>query len=493
MEIEEQLILDLGRLSSDPVSFVRWAFPWGGPGLEKVLGPEPWQLAVLESIRDGLKTPEAAIREAVVSGNGVGKSALVSWIILWATTTFPDTRGVVTSNTETQLKTKTWAELGKWFHLFIAKQFFTLTATALFSKDPNHERTWRVDMVPWSERNVVAFQGLHNQGKRLFLVMDEASGIADPIWDAAEGCFTDLDTEMLWLVCGNPNQPTGRFRECFAGGKFAHRWNSHKVDSRTVSFSNKNETQKWIDDYGDDHDFVRVRVKGEFPRVGAQSFISVEAVKSARTRDVEPLSFEALVMGVDVARFGDDASCITFRHGRDARSIPPIILRSADTMQVAAKVAELVEAYQPDAIFVDGGGVGGGVVDRLRQLRIHVFDVQFGAKADRNNLDDQAKYANKRAEMWGWMRGWLNGGAIPDNDQYAEELTGPQYGYNNQEEIQLESKKDMKKRGLSSPDWADSLALTFAYPVMPADRRRTDRAALVQHEYNPFDLQHIGA
>ena len=138
-------------------------------------------------------------------------------------------------------------------------------------------------------------------------------------------------------------------------------------------------------------------------------------------------------------------------------------------MTVAGRAAEIYAELRADAIFVDGGGVGGGVVDRLRQLQVPVWDIQFGAKSDANQLEsDGIRYANKRAEIWGAMKEWLKGGCIPDDRQLLEELAGPQYGYNVRNEIQLESKEDMKKRGLWSPDVADALALTFAYPVIPS-------------------------
>jgi len=160
------LVGDLGKLSNDPLSFVLYAFPWGevGTSLEHRDGPEEWQRDFLADVRDqiaaGTKVHDViscAIREARVSGNGVGKSALVSWLIWWAYSTFPDTKGVVTANTETQLRTKTWAELGKWYNLFIGRELFELTATSLFSKDAAHKLTWRCDAIPWSEHNTVAY------------------------------------------------------------------------------------------------------------------------------------------------------------------------------------------------------------------------------------------------------------------------------------------------------------------------------------------------
>jgi hypothetical protein len=497
----QKLAYFMDRYKADPLGFALTAFPWDTPGspiYRRTL--EPWQRALLESVRDKLLTPAQAIREATVSGNGIGKSAIVSILILWAISTYEDTRGVITANTETQLKTKTWAELGKWFNMFELRDMFKLTATAIFSRFEDKERVWRIDMVPWSENNVVAFQGLHNEGKRILMIYDEASGIPDGIWEAGDGCMTDADTERIWCVFGNPNQPKGRFRECFAGGKFASNWTSRKVDSRSISFTDKNELNQWVKDWGEDNDFVRVRVRGEFPRAGTMQFIDDDVADQAARRESANGVRDPLVIGVDVARFGDDASVIYFRKGRDGRSIPPLMFRGIDTMTLAGKVAEVYLKYRADGCFVDGGGVGGGVVDRLRQLHVPVLDVQFGGKPDGLGFltgDDGVKFANKRAEIWGMMRSWLkSGGAIPDDPQLRSELTNLQYGFNAQNEIQLEKKEDMKKRGLSSPDIADALAITFAQMVVPhahagGDHHHEDN--LVESEYNPFDKEHMAA
>lgn len=492
--MSDALIEDLASFSNDPLGFALWAFPWGEAGspLEhRVL--EDWQIGVLNDLGAGIINPAEAIRLATVSGNGVGKSALVSIIILWSATTFEDTKGVVTANTETQLKTKTWAELGKWFHMFIAKDLFRLTATALFSRDPDRERTWRIDMVPWSEHNIVAFQGLHNEGKRLLIIFDEAAVIPDGIWEAGDGCMTDAATQRIWCVFGNPNAPTGRFRECFSGGRFSNRWKARSVDSRTVSFTDKRESQNWIDDYGEDSDFVRIRVRGVFPRSGTIQFIGTDLAREAAQRDVSVYVFDPLCIGVDVARFGDDESVIYFRKGRDGRSLAPVRLRNVDTMTLAGQVAEAYLHHKADAVFVDGGGVGGGVVDRLRQLRVPVIEVQFGAKSDNNfgSSESGIAYANKRAEIWGATKEWLAVGAIPDTPDLVSGLTAPEYGFNVRNEILLEAKDAMKKRGLASPDLADALALTFAYPVIPRLRHEDRADRLITTEYNPLDQQEV--
>lgn len=491
------LIEELAEFSDDPYGFVLFAFPWNEPGELAESSIEPWQKQLLQAIGDKLRAGEldaaSAIRLARTSGHGVGKSAVVSWLILWAMSTFEDTVGVVTANTETQLKTKTWVQLAKWYRLFIARDLFQLTATALFSRDPEHSRTWRFDMVPWSERNTEAFAGLHNQGKRILVVFDEASAIPDTIWEVTEGALTDSDTQIIWAVFGNPTKNKGRFRDCFPSGQFAHRWSSNVVDSREVSFTDKAQINQWIEDYGADSDFVRVRVLGKFPRIDAESFIGYELATEAAQRVVEPQLGHPLILGVDVARFGDDASVIYPRKGRDARTNVPEVYYGIDTMTLVAKVVDAVHRLNASTVFVDEGGVGGGVVDRLRELHVPTIAVDFGSKADGTNEETGVRYARKRDEIWGAMRDWLGRGAIPETVKGMEvtlvdELIGPGYGLNVREEIQLESKKDMRRRGVGSPNVADALATTFAFPVYaPPESVMLQEQPYQYDDYDPHE------
>lgn len=495
----DELLIQLASFSDDPLGFVYAAFPWGEGELAQSEGPDRWQIEILLDLQKGLITLDEAIQLARTSGHGIGKSALVSWLILWALSTFEDTMGVVTANTETQLKTKTWAQLAKWFRLFIGRELFQMTATAIFSRDPAHEKTWRVDMVPWSERNTEAFAGLHNLGKRLLVVFDEASAIPDVIWEVTEGALTDSSgTQIIWAVFGNPTRNLGRFRDCFPGGKFAHRWSSKAIDSRESKFTNKAQIQKWIDDYGEDSDFVRVRVRGVFPRIDAVSFISVELATNA-TRAAIADQTAPVVLGVDVGRFGDDPSVIYPRCGLDARSRPLEVYPHIDTMALAGRIVLAADKYHAAMVFIDEGGVGGGVVDRCRQLGLRVVGVDFGAGPDGFFMRGE-KYANKRAEIWGTMRQWLmDGGAIhelvPGQDtSVVDELSGPTYGLNTNEAILLESKKDMRRRGIPSPNVADALATTFALPIfVPPGAGVLPRPPNYSRipEYDPYALERL--
>lgn len=496
VELDAQLMEHvIKNYYSDPYGFVAFAFDWGKGDLAGFDGPDQWQTDFLKNwgdkIRaggfDGVNAVEA-IREATASGHGVGKSALVSWAILFIMSTRPFCKGVVTANTSAQLETKTWAELVKWHKRCITGHWFEARASMKLVHAKNPE-TWRCDFQTCREENSESFAGLHAADSTPFYIFDEASAVPDIIWEVAEGGLTD--GEPMFLVFGNPTRNSGKFRECF--GRYKHRWGTRQVDSRTAKFPNRKQIDKWIEDYGEDSDFVRVRVRGVFPRAGSMQFISSEIAEFAGKREGDHSLRDPRIMGVDVARFGDDQSVIFFRIGRDAKTYAPLKFRGIDTMSFAARIVEEAEKHKIDAIFIDGGGVGGGVVDRLRMLQLPVVEVQFGGKADRNMASSEGTivYANKRAEMWGLMRDWLATGAIPDDPELLSDLSNVEYGYvmkEGRDAIMLERKADMKKRGLSSPDVADALALTFAYPVAHSDHsgRMSSRGRSHQVDFDPY-------
>ena len=480
-KIEADLIDLVASFQYDPLGFVLASFQWGSGELAEFDGPDDWQVEVLNTIggglRDGSLSVMEAIQVAVASGHGIGKSALVAWIILWAMSTHEDTKGVVTANTENQLKTKTWAELAKWYRLCITRHWFEFTATAIFSKDPEHEKTWRIDMVAWSERNTEAFAGLHNKGKRILLVFDEASAIPDLIWEVSEGALTDSDTEIIWCCFGNPTKNVGRFRECF--GKFRHRWTTKQIDSRTVKMTNKAQLQKWVDDYGEDSDFVRVRVRGIFPAASSNALLGPEEVEAAmaRTYPIGQFDYAPVIMGVDVARQGDDSSVIARRQGQVVYKLRA--MRIPDTMLVASQVAIEYDEHKTDTCFVDAtGGYGVGVIDAMRQTGHDCVEVYFSGKAS-----DQ-RYFNKRSEMYFELAKWVkSGGALPKDDELKEELCATTYTYQG-DKFRLDDKDDIKEVLGRSPDKADSVALTFAYPVakkLPFGNR-------TKRDYDPYSV-----
>jgi hypothetical protein len=410
----------------------------------------------------------------------------VAFLVRWIMDTRPFAKGVVTANTAPQLRTKTWAELAKWHNMAITRHWWSITtgqgSLAYYHKD--FRETWRVDGQTCKEENSEAFAGQHVANSTSFYIFDEASGVPDRIYEVREGGLTD--GEPMTFDFGNPTRNSGRFHSQMEG-RLKHRYKKRTIDSRDVEGTNKKLFQQWADDYGEDSDFFKVRVRGLFPDQGSLQLIPTSAVLNCMGMDVRVSPHDPMVMGVDVARFGDDRSVIQLRQGRDATvggdpgNPGQYVFHKVDTMTLAAKVVEVAQKHNPDAVFIDGGGVGGGVIDRCRQLGLNVIEINFGSKAT------DPRYANMRAQMWCNLRDALEDGIrIPDNDDLRTDLTSLEYGFNTRNQIQLESKEDAKARGLASPDLADALALTYALPVV-ADRGSYDGTAQNQSDYDPME------
>lgn len=462
-ERKRRILGDLARFRHDPLGLVMYAFRWGHGDLVGQDGPDEWQREFLvelgrQSEENGFNLREAvsAIRMAVGSGHGIGKSALVAWVILWVMSTRPHCRGSITASTVTQLQTKTIPELDKWAKRFILPDLFSVDTAKIVHVE--HPKTWRADFLTSRKENSEAFAGQHNAQSTSFYVMDESSGVPDEIFEVAEGGLTD--GEPMMFCFGNRTKPTGYFNSLFA--RRSHRWWTRCIDSRDAKMTNKAQIQEWAEDWGEDSDFFRVRVMGLAPSASAEQLIPVRDIEAARARAPSYTTRDALVLGVDVARFGDDASVIVFRRGNDAQSIPSLHMKGWDTQDVADQVASSIKDHKPQAVFVDGGGVGGGVVDRLRALGFsQVIEVNFGGRA----LD--SAWFNKRAEMWGTLKLELGRNlAIEDHDDLHDELAQQEYTVDERtRKTRLVGKQDMRRIGLKSPDWADALALTYAQPI----------------------------
>ena len=495
LQAKQALARVLAGFRFNPAGYADWAYPWGQVDtlLENETGPDDWQQALFEDIGDALCKGPGVYRFAVASGHGIGKTAALSILVDWANKCWPRARGRVTANTESQLRTTVWPEIGKWHELAppLIRSLFKWNATSVSIKgSPAQEKSHRIDAVPWSEQNPNAFAGLHNYGSLILIIMDEAAQIPQVIWETIAGATTDKDTYIIWLAFGNPTTNVGMFKEVMVGRERS-RWNTRRIDSRTVKRTNKEELAEWVEAYGIDSDFVRVRVLGLFPRVSSMQFIPEDLVEAAQVRPVAYVAHEAMVWGLDVARHGDDESVLAKRKGRDARTWPWKAWRIPDTMELAAAVAaeyvQTPEGDRPQAIFIDATGIGWGVSDRLRQLlpAVLIVPVQFGESGGAsmfNGFVAEGRYVVDR--LWTDMREWLRGPALlpvgdhgkpPDKigQRLRADLVGRQYGHDEGGKIRLERKQDMKKRdGATSPDYADALACTFFAHVEPPHYER---------------------
>ena len=473
-EDEQSLMASLWTpaLKNDPLKFVMWLFPWGQKNtpLENFAGPRKWQREVLKELADHIRDNDGRIdfetlRMAVSSGRGIGKSALVSWLVIWMLTTRIGSTTIVSANSETQLRAVTWAEITKWLALALNSHWFEVSATRvmpakwlteLVERDlKKGTRYWGVEGRLWSEENPDAYAGVHNFDG-VMLIFDEASGIADPIWAVSAGFFTENTPNRFWLAFSNPRRNTGYFYEAFNAKRDF--WRNKTVDARSVEGTDKAVYEQIIQEYGPDSVQAHVEVYGEFPSAGDDQFIPVYLVDDAFGRPRYKDATAPIIIGVDPARFGADATVIAVRQGRDLNAIKRY--RGDDTMEIVGRVIEAIEEYNPALVVIDEGGLGAGVVDRLKEQRYKIKGVNFGNKSVKPIM-----YGNKRAEMWGLMRDWLKTASIPADKLLKSDLTSPKMKPDSKGTIFLEGKKEMKARGLASPDAADAIAVTFAYPV----------------------------
>jgi hypothetical protein len=473
-EDEQELMARLWspQIKDNPLAFVMLLFPWGvkGTPLEHFSGPRKWQREVLQDIanhikQNGGKIDFDTLREAVASGRGIGKSALVSWLVIWMLSTRIGSTTIVSANSESQLRKVTWAEITKWLAMGLNSHWFEVSATSLqpakwltelVERDLRKgTRYWGVEGRLWSAENPDAFAGVHNMDGVL-VIFDEASGIDDAIWAVTAGFFTENTPNRFWFAFSNPRRNTGYFYETFHSKRDF--WNTKVVDARTVEGTDKAVYQQIIDEYGPDSAQAHVEVYGQFPSAGDDQFIGANTVDEAMKRVKYQDMSAPIVIGVDPARFGADATVIAVRQGRDIVKI--IRHRGDDTMTVVGYVIDAIEEYKPTLVVIDEGGLGAGIVDRLKEQRYKIKGVNFG-----NKSKNPIMYGNMRAQMWGDMREWLKTASIPNDRFLKTDLISPMMKPDSRGTIFLESKKDMKSRGLASPDAADAIAVTFAFPV----------------------------
>jgi len=476
---DQLLGIDAGKFFDDPLGWAAYSFDWSGdPSMQIVKTPEKykhiwkseygldewamdllsdWEKAIKVNGFNGKKAVKA-FQAAITSGHGIGKSTLTALIILFIMSTRPNSKGIITAGTSDQLRTKTWAELGKWKKRCVFGHWFEYNNGKgnmnLYHKD--YPEAWRADAMTCREENSESFAGLHAATASPFFIFDEASAIPNSIWDVAEGGMTD--GEPFWFAFGNPTRNSGRFRECFR--KFRHRWLNRCVDSRDVQITNKEKIKEWEDDHGVDSDFFKVRVKGVFPSQSIKQFFPEDITDAARGRQIKPhqYTFAPKVLTVDPAWEGDDAIEIGLLQGLVFKLLKTIPKNDND-VDIATIVAQLEDTHQADGVNIDAG-YGTGIVSIGRTWGRDWNLIWFAGKSP-----DEG-YLNMRAYMAGMGKKWLiEGGCLPDNDELYSDLQNTETVSNMSGKIQLESKKDMKARGLRSPNKMDSWMLGFALPI----------------------------
>jgi hypothetical protein len=465
----------ISEFYSDPLGFCRVAWPWGQEGmLYAFKEPLFWQSEFLEWLGHQIKlrafdgvhavTP---IRAAVSSGHGIGKGALAGMLTNFIMATRRGAKGVITANTSTQLQDKTWAGITTWTKLSLPAHWFEINSTIMYRK--GYRDSWKCSPQTCDPDNSEAFAGQHNVSSTSFYINDEDSNVPNSIHEVQWGGLTD--GEPMCFLFGNPTRREGAFYDAVFGD-MRHRWKSWTIDSRNVEITNKEEINALIEDRGIDSDVVRVRVLGEAPRASDLQFIDSERIQRARERDVVVLDDEPLVAGCDLAWGGADNNVIRFRRGRDAKSIPPIRIPGELTRDPAILTTRLAEilgktygGHKVAMLFLDSAGIAGAVGTRLRQIgHTNVTEVNFGA----DSPDRKCRFM--RDFMWAKMKDWLLVGAIDKDKALERDLGSPGIRDDTQQRIWLESKKDMKKRDVASPDDADALALTFAQEVKAAKK-----------------------
>lgn len=432
-----------------PITFVREVF-----GAE----PDAWQAEVLQAF-------PTQPRIALQACKGPGKSTAMAWCGWNFLATRPHPKVIGTSITGDNLRDGLWTEFSKWQQRspFLMKAFHWGAERIVNREKPE---TWWASARQWSKgadasQQANTLAGIHADYV-LFLV-DEAGGIPDAVMSAAEGALS-TGLEVKLFIAGNPTHLEGPLYR--AATREKHLWWRREItgdpdDTKRAPRISVDWAREQIAKYGRDNPWVLVNVFGKFPPGSSNTLLSVEDANAATQRSLPESEYisQPRILGVDVARFGDDRTVVLFRQGGVCRQ--PRVFRNLDTMQTADQTVTIINRWAPDAVFIDQTGVGAGVVDRLRQLGYPILGVDFGSKAIESN-----RFVNRRAEMWWKMSDWVrNGGCIPDDSELVGELTAPTYKYDSGGRLQLESKADMKVRGVPSPDIADALALTFALPV----------------------------
>lgn len=494
--LQSQAELDLSeevkQYYDDMLGAALFLYPWGEAGtpLEHSNGPSREQERFLDDLSDEIRARAfngviavPSIRMAVTSGHGTGKTELIGMLAGILMVTRDGLRGTVTANNGQQLSTKTWASIQKYKKLLICAHWFEITSEKFWRI--GRKEDWQMNAVTWKEENADAFQGQHAKHSSSVYIFDEDSNVPQSIHTAAEG--GTIHGEAMYFRFGNCTRRDGPFYQTCFGTKRGP-WLKHTLgetreadkaagirrwDATVTELRNDEQNREWAEEYGEDSDFYRVRVQGLPPNAGDLQFIPSDLISPAQKRIARFLPDDPLIAGCDLSWGGDDASCIRFRRGMDARSVPVIKVPGAQTKDDAVMVMKLIDVLtrewngrKVDMLFIDSAGTCGNICRRLRELsHTNIIEVNFGGHAP------NAKYKLMRSYMWGQVKEALPYLAIDISPDLEADLQAPGFRITRQTEILLEEKQQVIKRLGHSTDDGDALALTFAMPVKSKQKR----------------------
>lgn len=421
--------------------------------------PDEWQK---DTLIDLANNPKVAIK----SGQGVGKTSVEAIGLLWFLTCFPFPRVVATAPTKQQLHDVLWSEVAKWQERSpLLKSLLKWTKTYIYMT--GHEKRWFATARTATKPENM--QGFHEEN--MLFIVDEASGVADPIMEAILGTLSGDNNKLL--MCGNPTRTSGSFYDAFT--RDSEMYITRTVSSLDSKRTNKENIQSLIRKYGENSNVVRVRVKGLFPDQEDDVFIPISLAESAVNNDVdlEESEIKRISIGCDVARFGNDETVIalnvsgkitlqeTFRGQRTTFTVGQII-------KLYRHITNLYPGYFGQIfVNIDDCGVGGGVTDQLEQIRMdegldRLIVVPVNAAASVPDEKAAKEYDDMTTYMWANVRELMRAGAIniPNDNELAAQLCCRKYYFTGKGKIKLESKDTMKKRHVDSPDRADAVALS---------------------------------
>ena len=466
MMFDEEAIL---YYADHPVEFV-----------EDIIGatPDEEQAKILRSVAQNQMT-------SVRSGHGVGKSTVEAWVVIWFMVTRPFPKIPCTAPTQHQLFDILWAEVSKWLrHNKALADEIVWTKEKVYMK--GYPEEWFA--VARTASKPDALQGFHADD--VLYIIDEASGVDDSIFEPVLGALSTPGAKLL--MCGNPTQLSGFFYE--SHNKNRSSYAAFHIDGRKSSRVSQDFVQTIIRMYGEDSDVFRVRVAGDFPLQEDDIFIPLPLVENSIMTEFSPRKKpDSIHIGCDVARFGDDRTVIGYKIDEKAEFYKK--RQGQDTMKTADDIVMLgvmlVQRYRlsPDAddpipVKVDDGGVGGGVVDRLRQMKrnapeklwwLEIYPVIFGQRIKHKHYHDSTTYMMSVVKKL--LQPYDEDGhkkpvelILPDDDDLVAQLSGRKYGLTETSKIKVESKDAMKKRGRPSPDEADCVLL-LCLPVKPPKKK----------------------